>query len=261
VIADNTARSGLSIQMGSDWGSVFPGQAVYLVIQVRNNRTAGGSSFSNLKLSSVLPANLDILGAEGDPQTLEVKLNGNNLTLDRGELKAGEGFVVGIRARVKGDVAPGTVLITQATLSYEGLRFPARSNLVRLEVVGSPGAQVNVTGGGNQANATATTTPISAYPGPATATPIAPTATAAAATSAPATTATVAPTSGLAATVAPLTAVPTNPAPTSAPVARPPTSSGELPETSGGIPIGGLALLGGTLLVRTVRVRRDKSRI
>jgi uncharacterized repeat protein (TIGR01451 family) len=217
--------------MASDWGSAFTGQEVNYVIAFRNTRTSG--ALNNLVISSALPSNLTILDTRadrGDPQT-----QGNQLTLRLDTLAAGQGVEIAIRTKIKDDVQVGTRLVSQAQASFDGLALPLNSNVVTVLIVGSDFGPVA------QATATATSAPTSA-----------PSATA---TSAPSATATSAPS----ATSAPPSA---SGAPTSQPAGgRPDMSAAPLPETSSGVPIFGFALLGFTLLLRTVRIHRGQTRI
>jgi len=210
--------------MASDWGSAFTGQEVNYVIAFRNTRTTG--AINNLVISSVLPANLQILEQKsdrGDPQ-----LQGNQLTFKLASLQAGQGVEIAVRAKIKDDVEVGTRLIGQAEATYDGLALPLRSNIATILIVGSAlgPVQANVQAASPAASATATAaTTASAVP---------PT-----------------PTNTMIATAAP-TAKPTSAAAASAP---------QLPATSSGVPISGFALLGLTMLLRTVRLHRERWRI
>jgi hypothetical protein len=218
------AEAGTFFRMASDWGSAFAGQEVNYVIAFRNTRTTG--AINNLIITSDLPQNLQIIEQKsdhGDPQ-----LQGNQLTFKLASLQAGQGVEIAVRAKIKDDVEVGTRLISQAEATYDGLAIPLRSNIVTILIVGSALGPV-------QANVQAASPSATAA---ATASPVPPT-----------------PTSAITATAAP-TAMPTA-KPTSAPAASAP----QLPATSSGVPISGFALLGLTMLLRTVRLHREKSRI
>jgi uncharacterized repeat protein (TIGR01451 family) len=223
-----TPDSGLFFRMASDWGSAFAGQEVNYVIAVRNTRTSG--AMNNLVITSGLPENLTILeakSARGDP-----KVAGNQVTFGLDALGPGEGVEIAIRVKIKDTVAVGTRIVAQAELTYAGLALPARSNLVTVLIVGNalgPAAQAST--------ATATTTRTAG----ATAT----------ATGTTAPSATPLPTNTPSATAAPPTPTAVGPAGGTTP----------LPNTSSGVPIFGFALLGMTLMVRTVRLHRAQSRI
>jgi uncharacterized repeat protein (TIGR01451 family) len=224
--------------MGADWGSAYPGQQIYYVIALTNNRPSDGSPFANLVISSVLPANLEILGAQTDPAGRDPEISGNTLAIKRDSLKPGETLIVGVRTRIKAGVATGTLIVAQSQLTYDGLQLPVRSNLVTVQVVGSPSIQAGVA----QAQQT-----------PATPT--------AAATDTPAPLATTVPVTATLVLATPAAAPTLTTDTAAAAPTRPAEASPILPETGAGVPIFGIALLGMTLMVRTVRVRREKERI
>jgi len=215
--------------MASDWGSAFVGQEINYVIAVRNTRTSG--AMNNLVITSALPENLTILeakSARGDP-----KVAGNQVTFGLDALQPGEGVEIAIRVKIKDTVAVGTRIVAQAELTYTGLTLPARSNLVTVLIVGNALGPAAPAAQASTATATATRT------AGATAT----------ATTAPS--ATPPPTNTPSATAVPPTPTAVGPAGGTTP----------LPNTSSGVPIFGFALLGMTLMVRTVRLHRAQSRI
>jgi uncharacterized repeat protein (TIGR01451 family) len=222
--------AGTFFRMASDWGSAFTGQEVNYVIAFRNTRTSG--TLTNLVITSALPDNLTILDKKadrGDPQT-----QGNQLTLRLDSLAAGQGVEIAIRTQIKDDVQVGTRIVSQAQATWDSLGLPLNSNVVTVLIVGSDFGPVVQIG----ATATATST-------------IAPTATTApTATETPAPSATPAPPAVQAA------------APTKAPAGGVSNvGTAPLPETSAGVPIFGFALLGFTLMARTVRIHRAQTRI
>jgi uncharacterized repeat protein (TIGR01451 family) len=228
--------------MNSDWGSAFAGQEVIYAIAVRNTRAAG--AMRNVQITSDFPANLEVLedsSDRGDPMVA-----GNLVTLRLDALQPNEGVEIVIKTRIKEGVANGTRIISQAELTFEGLTLPAHSNIVTVLVVAPAQIQAQTqvaVGPGLQATAAVTAT--------------------ATTTAAPTQTSTTAPT-----TAAPTQTSTTAPSataarPTVTAVAGAPTRPGSpaLPSTSTGVPIFGFALLGMTLMVRTVRVHRAQSRI
>jgi hypothetical protein len=217
--------------MASDWGSAFTGQEVNYVIAFRNMHTSG--ALTNLVISSALPDNLTVLDKKadrGDPQT-----QGNQLTLRLDSLPAGQGVEIAIRTKIKDDVQVGTRIVSQAQATWDGLALPLNSNVVTVLIVGSDSAPV----------AQATTALVATTASPTTTS--APTATATE-TATPAPTATTAQQSITAPTKPPAGGA-TN------------VGAAPLPETSGGVPIFGFALLGFTLLARTLRIHRAQTRI
>lgn len=231
--------------MASNWGSAFPGDAVTYVIAVRNTHPT--NPLRDLALRSVLPANLEITGVSagpidrttpgaftpGDPSRTD-----NRISLGIAELPAGQGFEVIVQTRIRPNVPAGTRIVAQAELTFAGLSIPLYSNIVTVEVVNAAQAQVLPTN-------TATMTPTSAPTATSTATltPVPPT--------------------------EPPTALAEAAQPASVPTAAPgaaggtvgPAATAPLPATSAGIPLAGFALLGATLLARTWRLHRAKSRI
>lgn len=232
--------------MASNWGSAFPGDAVTYVIAVRNTHPT--NALRDLALRSVLPANLEITALSagpidrntpgaftpGDPSRAD-----NRISLGIAELPAGQGFEVIVQTRIKPEVLAGTRIVAQAELTFAGLAIPLYSNIVTVEVVNAAQAQVLPT---NTATATPTEAPTATStatltPVPATAPPTAIVEAAQPAAAAP--TATLATTGG----------------------ASGPAATAPLPATSTGVPLAGFVLLGATLLARTWRLHRARSRI
>jgi hypothetical protein len=234
--------------MASDWGSRFPGGEVNYVIALSNTEAAGGKTLENVFISSDLPSNLEILGtrstrfaadgarsAGADPDRA-----GNRISLSLPSLQPGERTEIIVQTRVRDTAVPGTQIISQAQLSYTGLSVPMYSNVVTVLVVGVAPTGTPTATQTAAPTATATTGPTD--------------------TPQPTGTPTTGPTDTPQPTTTVAAATSTAPAATEAAggVAQ---SSETLPVTSAGIPFMGVALLGGTLMVRTVRVRREKSRI
>jgi len=218
------AEAGTFFRMASDWGSAFTGQEVNYVIAFRNTRTTG--AINNLVITSVLPQNLQIIEQKsdhGDPQ-----LQGNQLTFKLASLQAGQGVEIAVRAKIKDDVEVGTRLISQAEATYDGLAMPLRSNIVTILIVGTAlgPVQANVQAASPSATVASTASPVPSTP-----------------------------TSAMTATAAPTAS------PTAKPTSASAASAPQLPATSSGVPISGFALLGLTMLLRTVRLHREKSRI
>ncbi len=222
---------GLYFRMQSDWGSAFSNQEVNYVIAAQNTRASG--DMRDLQIHSALPANLEVLSASAsygvDPnlKSVDVALAGNDITLKLDVLRPGEQVFIAIKTKVKDGVAVGTQIISQAELTFTGISMPAHSNTVTVLIVGAAPTQLGVAQAQTQAATTAPTTTIAATETP----------------TAPAPTATIAVTA------------------TTAPAGAAPPSTTPLPETSSGVPILGFALLGMTLMLRTVRVHRAQSRI
>jgi len=205
-----------------------------------------------LALRSVFPTNQEINGLSSGSANLSravgfdpgvPSLEGNRVSLGVAELPAGQGFEVIVQTRVKPTVPAGTRIVAQAELTFAGLVIPLYSNIVTVDVVNAAQAQVLPTN-------TATVAPT--------------------ATTAP----TAAPTVTTEPTQPPATVVPTVVVEAAQPVAVVPTvTSGAagsatgpapvapLPATSTGVPLAGFALLGATLLARTWRLHRARSRI
>jgi hypothetical protein len=216
--------------LASDWGSAFPGQAVNFVVAARNNKTTEG--LREVTVALTLPANIEITGAPtsslGDPQ-----ISGNRVTLRLADLAVGQGFELTIPAKIKAGVAIDSRIVSQAEMTFTGLSTPLYSNIVPILVVGQ--AQQPT------AFPTATTAPTT--PPTATAVPTA-------------TTAANQPSSNAAATAVPASTATALPAQASGRPAAP-----TLPDTNSGVPISGVALLGMTMLIRTIRLHRAQSRI
>jgi len=222
-------------RLASDWGSAYPGQQVNFTLVVRNTRPPvadGSSTLRNITVRSTLPTNLEVLGARAD-RGVDPTVSGNDVTYTLDQLQPGEGVEITIPTRIRPDVTAGTLIVVQGQLFYAGLApAPLFSNIVSVQVVGA--AQPPTAPIAQQVTPTA-----APYPPPRS-----PTA-ARTATSGP--TATSAPT----ATPLPTIALAPPPAPPPAP----------LPETSAGVPLLGVMLLGGTLLTRTIRLHRARSRL
>ncbi|MFV9503915.1 MAG: hypothetical protein AB4911_05040 [Oscillochloridaceae bacterium umkhey_bin13] len=252
ITASPTAIGGqtdepIFLRMASDWGSAYPGQQVNLTLVVRNDRVAaadGSNNLRNLDLRSALPTNLEVLGARAD-RGADPTVNGQQVTHTLDTLAPGEAVELTIATRIRPNVAAGTLLVVQGELRYEGLAQSLFSNIVSIQVVGNlqPTA------------APIQTLPPGSYPPPGSPGPTA--------TSGP--TMTSGPTSPPAATALPPTADPTQPIgqqPTpQPPVATPTPPPAPLPETTAGIPMLGILLLGLTMLTRTWRLHRARERI
>ena len=230
--------------MASDWGSAYANQPVNYVIALRNNRAVGGANYTNLRLLSELPSNLEIVSARAD-RGGDPKITGNSVAFQIATLAPQQGVEIVIATKVKSAVATGTTIVSQAALSADGLLLTAYSNVVSLLVVGAPV---------QQATATTAATPT----GTATVATAGSTASAGATATTAATAALATPT--VATTAATNAATPTS---TSAAVgsAGGTTGSSTLPATGAGVPLLGFALLGMTMMVRTVRLHRAQSRV
>jgi hypothetical protein len=230
---------GLFFRMQSDWGSAFPKQEVNYVIAAQHTR-----DMRNLQIVSTLPANLVVVGASAsygrDPNLKHVDpiVAGNQVSLKLDSLRAGEQVFVTIKTRVQDGVDAGTRIISQAQLTYTGISSAAFSNIVTVLVVGAAPTQVTAV---QQAT-------------------IAATAAAQAATASATASATMTAVATATETPQPSPADTPAPSPTATAGTQPP-SSAPLPDTSTGVPISGFALLGLTLMLRTVRVHRAQSRI
>ncbi|HEU5087521.1 MAG TPA: hypothetical protein VFT99_08755, partial [Roseiflexaceae bacterium] len=228
---------GVFFTLASDWGSAFPSQNVRYTIAARNGKT--DLALREVVISIGLASNVELTGKpvsdRGDPE-----VSGNRVIMRLNELTTGQGIEIGIPVRIKSDVAVGTRIVAQAEMTYRGLSTPIYSNIVPILIVGQ--AQ----------QATATALPS------ATAT-VATTATAPAAT-ATATAAATATSTPLATTTPGAVATATR-GTTGVQPSNPPGTVTQLPETSSGVPISGLALLGLTLLTRTFRLHRAQDRI
>ncbi|KPV52557.1 hypothetical protein SE17_14805, partial [Kouleothrix aurantiaca] len=184
--------------------------------------TQQSGDLKNVRITSAMPDNLETLGQKSD--TGDAQRQGNLITLNLASLGAQKGVEIAIRAKIKDGVEVGTRLVSQADATYDGLAAPLQSNVVTVLIVGEQlGPVVQAATPGSTATATSTASP----------------------------------TSGAAATA---TAAPTR-APTAQPTVTPKPPAPELPATSTGVPLSGFALLGLTLLLRTVRLHREQTRI
>ena len=224
-------------RLASDWGSAYPGQQVNFTLVVRNTRPPvadGSSTLRNITVRSALPTNLEVLGARAD-RGVDPTVSGNDVTYTLDQLQPGEGVEITIPTRIRPDVTAGTLIVVQGQLFYAGLApAPLFSNIVSVQVVGA--AQPPTAPIAQQVTPTA-----APYPPPRS-----PTA---------ARTATSGPTATSAPTATPLPTIASASAPPPAPPPAP------LPETSAGVPLLGVMLLGGTLLTRTIRLHRARSRL
>ena len=213
--------------MRNDWGSQFTGEPVIYQIEFRN--THASETLNNVLIKSDLPENLHVISGtvQLDNQSGSSDLGSSNqVQVSLNKLEPGQGVKITIGTKIKDDVQVDTRIVSQAQATYDGLAAPLNSNVVTVLVVGSNFGPVI------QAAATDTATP--------------------SATSAPTATATATQSAA--------------PSPTTPPVRGPAGAStnlgaAPLPETSSGVPIFGFALLGFTLLVRTVRIHRAQTRI
>ncbi len=231
------SESDLLLRLSSDWGSAYAGQDIVFTVVLGNTHPA--QTIGAVSLRSVMPSNLQVLGANAS-RGADPTINGQTVTYISPDLAPGERVEVTIATRIRSNVAAGTLLVAQAQASYSGLSRPVFSNISTVLVVG---AQPAMTGTATLAPMMSPTVTVTASPTvlPATAT----------ATASPAATATVS--SGI--------------APTATVTATPPAAGGQsggpapLPETSAGIPLLGVLLLGATLLTRTIRLHRARERL
>jgi uncharacterized repeat protein (TIGR01451 family) len=243
IIASTDA---IFFRMASNWGSAFPGDAVTYVIAVRNTHPT--NALRDLALRSVLPANLEITALSagpidrntpgaftpGDPSRTD-----NRISLGIAELPAGQGFEVIVQTKIKPNVPAGTRIVAQAELTFAGLAIPLYSNIVTVEVVNAAQAQILPTNTATAAPTDAPTATSTAIPTPVPATE-------------PPT---------VVAEVAQPAAVPPTGADATAGGVVSPAATAPLPATSTGVPLAGFALFGATLLARTWRLHRARSRI
>ncbi len=214
----------------SDWGQVAAGDAVVYTITLQNaGHGTGGSSpllpqtKGQAKLAALEqgPPMADVLVVDNLNDSLEpievsgigitVKREGQYVQATRDAVEAGEIVKLVIKARVRSNTSPQT-LLNQAGLQYRGHSGTINSNVSELQIVLKAKAE------------------------------------------APAgTTAAVDPT------------VPTAPASKPAggqPTTKPTALGAQLPHTSGGeVPLGGMILLGLTMLLHSVRAHRARIRI
>jgi hypothetical protein len=234
----------ITFRLTSDWGAAFPDQEVDFTFLLRNERPDGeGNSLNDVRISSTLPSNLEVLGATAD-RGQDPSITGNDILYTLDELQPGESVEITVNTLIKGGIPAGTILVVQGQLLYDTITIPLNSNIVTVRIVGT----------GSRLAATITTAGPSPTPAPSdTATP-APSDTAtpdvAGATGATATT--PSPTQA----VAGVAEEPgeTEAAPTGEPAAP-------IPATSAGVPVAGFFLLGMTMLVRTVRLKRERERL
>jgi hypothetical protein len=181
-----------------------------------------------------------LLGATAD-RGQDPTITGNDILFALDELQPGESVEITVNTLIKGGIPAGTILVVQGQLLYDTITIPINSNIVTVRIVGT----------GRRLAATITTAGPSPTPQPSPSATPAPsdTATSAAAGVAGATATTPSPT-GQAAGVA----ADTEAAPAEEPAAP-------IPATSTGVPVAGFFLLGMTLLVRTVRLKRERERI
>jgi hypothetical protein len=198
----------------------------------------------DVELTSRLPANLTVDGATAD-QGGDPALSGNTITYDLLRLGPGQSVEVTAFTTIKPGVPAGTILVAQGQLTYESTDQPINSNIVTVQIVDE--AQAGI----------ATATPrYTATSGPSP--------TAATAAQLPRATGTSA-----AATVQAQPSAPATPTQAAAGVApqEPEATVTEedeeapLPATSTGVPLAGFVLLGMTLLVRTIRIKRARERL
>jgi hypothetical protein len=229
-------------RIASDWGSANAGQEVKYTIALRNTRSAGdANNLSDLLIRSTLPSNLEVLGASSD-RGVDPTVAGNDVQLRIATLKPGETIELTVRTRIKPKVARGTLIVSQAQATYAGLAQALFSNVVTVLVVDAAptSAATAVAQAGTATSTVAPPTNTAQIVATGTSTVVGATSTQGSIVNQAATaTGVVLPT----ATVAPTT--PTAP----------------LPNTSTGVPILGFALLGLTMLVRTVRLHRVRERI
>ncbi len=252
---------GIFFRMASDWGSVYPGNQVYYVIVFKNNRGADGAALNQVRISSTLPSNLEVISAKADRGDL--KQDQNNLSLQVDTLKPGEGIEIGVQTRVKQGVAAGTRIISQASAFYDGLALPVYSNIVTVQVVDAATAanQPAQPAGTSIATAVVTSTTVTTSTAVTTNT-VAPTATTGLTTNAANPTATMEATATMTSTAAATSSPTATVAPTATQIVAGGTSgSGSLPDTSTGVPLLGFALMGMTMMIRAMRLHRAQTRV
>jgi uncharacterized repeat protein (TIGR01451 family) len=257
-VAPPTA-DGLYFRMASDWGSAFPGQAVNYVIRLDNTRS---TELRDVVIRSDLPANVTVLSATLDlrdganPAALPV--SGNRVSAGLASLAPNKGVYVTISTGVKDTVSTGTRVVAQADLTFAGLSIPAYSNIVTVLVVGPPSAAqgpASPTVSASTSAITGTAQLAATSPAGSIVMPTAETTPAEIAAAGTAYPAPGQPTATTAATPATATATVVRGAPPAAPPAAP------LPNTSTGIPLLGIAMLGATMGLRTWRLHRAKERL
>lgn len=234
------AGDNIFFRIASDWGSAYPGQQVNFTIVVRNTRAAaagGANAVRNVTVTSALPSNVQVIGARADRGS-DPSVAGNDVSYSIAQLQPGEGVEITVATQIRSNVTIGTLLVAQAQLRYEGLAQAAFSNIVSVQVVGNAQPPTAAAVGGTAVAQQASPT-TGAYPAPTTGTAVR--------------TATAGTTTTPSAVVQQPSAVPT--------AVRPPAQPAPLPDTSTGVPLLGIALLGSTLLTRTWRLHRARNRI
>jgi uncharacterized repeat protein (TIGR01451 family) len=254
-----TGDTNVFFRIASDWGSATTNQEVKYTIALQNTRSGAGSGdLNNLVLRSTLPSNLEVIGATsdrgGDPQ-----VTGNDIQLQLAALRPGETVEISVRTRIKPNVARGTLIVSQAQANYTGLSLPLFSNVVTVLVVDAAPTSAATT-----VAQAVTDTP---YPGPATTTAQIVATGSVTSVAATNTVGATTPTSTVGgqlnqaatATSAVASATPQRTLPTA--TVAPASPQAPLPNTSTGVPLLGFGLLGLTMLVRTVRLKRARERI
>jgi hypothetical protein len=247
-----TGDSEITFRLFSDWGSAFPGQDVAFTVVLTNQRPATGSEANDLRditITSRLPTNLEVNGANAD-RGADPDITGNDINYNLSRLQPGESVEIAIDTTIKEGVPAGTILVVQGQLDFTGLEELINSNIVTLLIVEEGQPVTATTGPTSTPDATDT-------PGP-TATPDA----VAAVGSSPTTDSAAGIARGEDADEEP-TSDPQAPAPTIAAGEAGPDDPAEapLPATSAGIPMAGIFLLGLTMIVRAVRLHRERERI
>ncbi|MBP1465588.1 hypothetical protein EYB53_007705 [Candidatus Chloroploca sp. M-50] len=247
-LGGNQTGSDVFFRMASDWGSAYPGQIINYTLVVRNTRSAaagGANDLRTVNMRTLLPSNLEVLGARADRGT-DPTITGNEIRHAVEVLQPGESVELTINTRIKTSVTAGTLLVAQGQLTYAGRPQELFSNIVSVQVVGSTPPTVGPT-------FTPTVDPTSTPdPGPS---PVPP-----GATAVPTSTPAPGAPSPTPVTTPPAGGQP-DPQPTSEPGGKPPGETSPLPETSTGVPLIGVLMLGLTLLTRTWRLHRAKERI
>lgn len=231
-------------RMSSDWGSAFAGQEVRYTLLLRNTRATDDAALQDVVIRSDLPANLEVLSASadrgGDPQ-----IDGNNVLYELDRLRPGESIELTIVTNIRSGVERGTRIVAQGEVNYNGLNRALRSNIVTVLVQDTaPLATETSVASPTTASTRTVATPSVVVASP-TVQPTRPTVQRQLATRMP--------TSQTAAGGAADTA--------SGDDGGGDDESAPLPDTSSGVPMAGVLLLGMTLLVRTVRLHRAKERL
>jgi hypothetical protein len=235
-------EEGITFRLTSDWGSAYTGQEVTFTFLIRNERPeadGGENDLNDLVLYSRLPANLEVQGATADRGS-DPKIDGNEVQYTLGRLRPGQVVEITIPTTIRRGVPPGTILVVQGRLDADDVERAINSNIVTVLIVDTT-QQITTT---LQTAVPPTATGATAYPAP-----------------------------GLQVVGSPSpsatdTSVPPTATIQQAGVAIEPTATTETPEetapipaTSAGVPIGGIALLGFTLFVRTWRLKRERERV